>query len=178
MANRSTLAVSRLDDFIKWLKTDGWDIQATKGFWEVLRAVKPGRKRPIIIYKRIDTNSGTELVHYTVENRDMGVVRAFLNDSKRQTGAKQIKMYHIAKVQHATIRLFEAQDENYPDMRVVRANERAIQYWLDKITKDEEEQRKILDVIERQNWNMTDSSYKPICNELRKLGYEVLEGVK
>lgn len=81
MANRSTLAVSKLDDFKEWLKTDGWDIQETKGFWEVLRATKKGRKRPIIIYKRIDTNSGTELVHYTVEDRDMGVVRAFLKDS-------------------------------------------------------------------------------------------------
>lgn len=78
MANRNTLAVSRLNDFKEWLKTDGWEMQEPKGFWEVLRAVKPGRKRPLIIYERIDTNNGTKLVHYTVEDRDMGVVRAFL----------------------------------------------------------------------------------------------------
>ena len=78
MANRSTLAVSKLDDFKEWLKQDGWELQEPKGEWEVLRAVKLGRKRPLIAYKRIDTDNGTELVHYTVEDRDMGVVWAFL----------------------------------------------------------------------------------------------------
>lgn len=91
---------------------------------------------------------------------------------------KPIKLYHIMKIQKATINLFEAQDEDYPDGRVVQANERAIQYWLDKITKNKEEQRKILDIIERQNWNTKDCTYKPICDELRNLGYEILEGVK
>ena len=93
-------------------------------------------------------------------------------------GKRQIKLYHIAKIQRATIRLFEAQDETYPDGRAVKANERAIQYWLDKITENKEEQRTILDIIERQNWNTTDGTYKPICDELRNLGYEILEGVK
>lgn len=78
MANRSTLAVSKLGDFKEWLKRDGWIIQEPKGYWEVLRAVKQGRKRPLIVYKRTDTNNDTELVHYTVEDRDMGVVWAFL----------------------------------------------------------------------------------------------------
>lgn len=59
MANRSTLAVSKLDDFKEWLKTDGWDIQETKGFWEVLRATKKGRKRPIIIYRQVYYNAET-----------------------------------------------------------------------------------------------------------------------
>ena len=96
----------------------------------------------------------------------------------KEATVKQIKLYHIAKVQRATVRLFEAQDEDYPDGRVVKANERAIQHWLGKITDNKEEQRKILDIIERQNWNTTDVTYKPICDELRKLGYEILEGAK
>ncbi len=91
---------------------------------------------------------------------------------------KQIKLYHIVKIQSATIRLFEAEDDNYPDGRVIKANERAIKHWLDKITPDEAEQRKILDIIERQNWNAEDYTFKPICDELRALGYEILEGVK
>lgn len=91
---------------------------------------------------------------------------------------KKIKLYHISKIQSATIRLFEAQDEDYPDGRTVKANERAIKYWLDKVTTDEAEQRKILDIIERQNWNTEDYTFKPICDELRALGYEILEGVK
>lgn len=89
---------------------------------------------------------------------------------------KKIKLYHIVKIQKASIRLFEAQDDVFPDGRAVKANERAIQYWLNKITEDKEEQRKIFDIIERNNWNATDITYKPICDELRKLGYEVLEG--
>ena len=82
MANRSTLAVSQLEDFKKWLETDGWVIQKPKSFWEVLRAIKQDRKRPLIVYKRTDTNNGTKLVHYTVDDRDMGVVWAFLKACK------------------------------------------------------------------------------------------------
>lgn len=89
---------------------------------------------------------------------------------------KQIKFYYIVKIQHATIRRFEAEDDAYPEGRVISANNRAIQHYLDKITTDKAEQRKILDIIERQNWNMEDSSFKPICDELRALGYEILEG--
>lgn len=91
---------------------------------------------------------------------------------------KQIKLYHIMKIQSATIRLFEAEDDDCPDYRVVRANERAIEHWLDKITTNKEERRKILDIIEHENWNTEDSSFKPICDRLRRLGYEILEGVK
>ena len=78
MANRNTLAVNQLDDFKAWLVTDGWQIQEPKGNYEVLRATKEGRKYPLIAYKRFDTNGGKELVHYTMLDRDMGAVRAFL----------------------------------------------------------------------------------------------------
>ena len=91
---------------------------------------------------------------------------------------KCINAYHIAKIQAAAMRLFEALDEDYPDGRAVRANERAIQTWLDKITDDEDEQREILRIIERNNWNREDKTFKPIFDELRKLGYEIVEGKK
>lgn len=78
MANRNTLSVSKLDDFKVWLVSDGWKIQELKNYFEVLRATKEGRKYPLIVYKRFDTNGGKELLHYTVLDRDMGVVRAFL----------------------------------------------------------------------------------------------------
>lgn len=89
---------------------------------------------------------------------------------------KQIKAYYIMKIQAATIRLFEAEDDWHPDYRAVRNNERAIQHWLDKITDDEDEQREILRVIESNNWNWEDKTFKPICDGLRKLGYEIVEG--
>lgn len=88
---------------------------------------------------------------------------------------KKIYAGHIVKIQAATMRLFEAEDDWHPDYRAVRANERAIQHWLDKITDDEDEQREILRVIERENWNREDKTFKPICDELRALGYEIKE---
>ena len=78
MPNRNTLMVTKLDDFKAWLVLDGWQIQDTKDYFEVLRATKEGRKYPLIVYTRSCTNLGKKLVHYTVSDRDMGVVRAFL----------------------------------------------------------------------------------------------------
>ena len=91
---------------------------------------------------------------------------------------KKIYAGYIVKIQAATMRLFDALDDDCPNWRAIRANERAIQKWLDKITDDTDEQRQILDVIERGNWNMEDTTFKPICDGLRKLGYEITENEK
>ena len=82
MANRHTLHINDIDNFKKWLISDGWQIQDTKGFYEVLRAIKESKKHPLIVYYRHDTNRGKDLVHYTVADRDMGVVRAYLKERK------------------------------------------------------------------------------------------------
>ena len=89
---------------------------------------------------------------------------------------KQIKLSIIAKIQRCTMRIFEAQDQDYPDCRVVASNERAIQHYLDNITSDGNEQSEILRAIEKENWNTKDYTFKPICDNLRALGYEVVEG--
>ena len=88
---------------------------------------------------------------------------------------KKIYAGYIVKIQAATIRKFAAEDCDFPDGRAVKANERAIQKWLDKITDNADEQRQILDVVERGNWNMEDTTFKPIFDELRALGYEIEE---
>ena len=88
---------------------------------------------------------------------------------------KKIYAGYIMKIQAATMRLFDALDDNYPNWRAIRANERAIQKWLDKITDNVDEQRQILEVIEHGNWNMKDTTFKPIFDELRALGYEIEE---
>lgn len=87
---------------------------------------------------------------------------------------KKIDGEYLVKLQAATIRKFAEEDSDFPDGRAIRANERAIQKWLDKITDDTDEQRQILGVIERGNWNMSDRTFKPIFDELRALGYEVV----
>lgn len=78
MTNRSTLAVSKLEDFKDWLVSDGWKIADTKGYYEVLRAIKAERKKPLIVYKRLSSDNGNELVHLTVLDRDIGVVNTYL----------------------------------------------------------------------------------------------------
>lgn len=88
---------------------------------------------------------------------------------------KRINAFHIVKLQAATVRKFEAEDSDYPDWRAIRANERAIQTWLDKITDNADEQRQILDIVERGNWD-EDITFKPIFDRLRALGYE-MEGL-
>lgn len=87
---------------------------------------------------------------------------------------KKIYAGYIVKIQAATMRIFDASDDDYPNWRAIRANERAIQKWLDKITDNADEQRQILDVIEHGNWNMKDTTFKPIFDELRALGYEIV----
>lgn len=52
MANRHTLHISKLEDFKDWLIKDGWEIEESQGFYEVLRARKPERKNPLIVYKK------------------------------------------------------------------------------------------------------------------------------
>lgn len=86
----------------------------------------------------------------------------------------KIKFSTIVKIQKATIRIFEEDSEpGYVDYRIVKSNERAIQHYLDTITSDKEVQSKILDIIESNNFNTKDITYKPICDELRELGFEV-----
>ena len=87
---------------------------------------------------------------------------------------RQIYAGYIVKLQAATMRLFDALDDNYPNWRAIRANERAIQKWLDKITDNADEQRQILEIVGHGNWNMEDTTFKPIFDELRALGYEVV----
>ena len=90
------------------------------------------------------------------------------------TNNKAISLKIIAKIQHLTIKLFEVQDNDCPNNSVVRMYERNIKHYLEKITPDENEQYKILQSIEQGNWVTSDLSYKPICDKIRALGFEVI----
>lgn len=88
---------------------------------------------------------------------------------------KEIYMSQIKKIAILALEVFEEQYNIYPDMRTVRNKERAIQNTLKIISKDQEEQRKIYDAIEKEIFNYEDCTYKPMCNNLRNLGYTVVE---
>lgn len=85
MANRHTLHVDRLGDFERWLSDNGWEIEEPKGDYEVLRARKPDRKRPLILWRRLSNNGGGELTHLTYDDRDGAVIFAFLLDRKKDS---------------------------------------------------------------------------------------------
>ncbi|UHA74428.1 hypothetical protein [Paenibacillus sp. 481] len=78
MANRNTLHAEKLVAFMAWLVSDGWTVVPNKGEYEVLRATKSGRK-PLIVYTR-----NSEVTHLTVPDSHMGVLRAFIRDTKAQ----------------------------------------------------------------------------------------------
>ena len=82
MANRHILSTTRLNEFKTYLLSKGFSLEAPKGNYEVLRATKRGRKYPLIVFERSSTVAGTTLVHYTVMDRDMTVVRNFLKSKK------------------------------------------------------------------------------------------------
>lgn len=74
MAVRYMLHHSHIELLKKWLINDGWIIQQTKGFYEVLRATKDG-KRPLIVYTKLNAKE-----HYSIDERDIGIIKAFMRD--------------------------------------------------------------------------------------------------
>ena len=76
MPDRGLLARGMLGDFKQWLVEHGWTIEPpeTLAEYQVLRARRKGRKRPLIVWTR---NRG---LHYSIEWKDHGVVRAFVDD--------------------------------------------------------------------------------------------------
>lgn len=89
---------------------------------------------------------------------------------------KEIKLRDIAKIQYLYVGIFEEEDSEYPDYRIIRNKERAVDRILNCITDDKEEQKRIYECIEHGSWNFEDRTFKPICDELRNLGYTILEG--
>jgi len=87
---------------------------------------------------------------------------------------REIKLVDIAKLQHWYIEVFEEEDSDYPEYRRIAQFNKHIDRVLNEITKDAQEQKKILDIIVHQSWNMTDRTFKPICDDLRVLGYTII----
>lgn len=94
---------------------------------------------------------------------------------KEKTANKiKIELKDIVKLQHLYIDIFTEEDEDYPDRRIISNKERAVQRILNKITDKKFNQIEIWKVIQIKSWDTTDNTYKPICNRLRELGYEII----
>lgn len=92
--------------------------------------------------------------------------------------SKEILLIDIAKIQKWYMDIFEQEDDDYPNYRIIGQKNRHIQRVLNQITSNKEEQKKIYNIIVHQSWNMEDRTFKPICDDIRKLGYEVISNVK
>ena len=86
----------------------------------------------------------------------------------------RIELKDIMKLQHLYIDIFSEEDEDYPDSRIINNKERAVQRILDRITDKKFNQIEIWKVIQIKNWDTTDNTFKPICDRLRNLGYEIV----
>lgn len=90
----------------------------------------------------------------------------------------KIELKDIIKLQYLYIEIFTEEDEDYPDRRVIRAKEKAVQRILDKITNNRFNQCEIWKVIQLKSWDSNDKIFKPICDRLRELGYEIVKQCK
>ena len=86
----------------------------------------------------------------------------------------KINLKDIIKIQYLETEIFEEEDDFSVDNRIVINKERAIYNILEKITDDREKQKEIRCVIYENMWNTEDDTFKPICDALRKRGYEVV----
>lgn len=86
----------------------------------------------------------------------------------------KVELKDIVKLQHLYIDIFSEEDEDYPNHRVINNKERAVQRILDRITYKKFNQIEIWKVIQLKSWEAKDNTFKPICDRLRELGYEVI----
>lgn len=83
--------------------------------------------------------------------------------------SKVIHMYYINKIKTAKLNIFEAEDDDYPDLKTVRANERAIEHYLEKANiKDNKLREELLYNIQWTNNNCVQI--------LENLGWTIITG--
>lgn len=92
--------------------------------------------------------------------------------------SKIIFLRDIAKLQHYYIEIFEEEDSDYVNYARTGQLYRRVNETINKITDIEDDRRKIYDIIGHGSWNNHNKTFKPICDEIRKLGYKVVERMK
>lgn len=78
MAERCLLHQNKLDLLKWWLSSRGYEIQSTKGIYEVLRAKKD--KDTVIIFRK----SGSK-EHFSVQDKDHKLIRQFIRETRTPT---------------------------------------------------------------------------------------------
>lgn len=83
MAERCLLHQNKLEMLKWWLDSIGYEIQPTKGIYEVLRAKKD--KDTVVIYKK---NNAKE--HLTVQEKDHKLIRQFIKQGTEIKRRKEV----------------------------------------------------------------------------------------
>ena len=65
MRNRNRLSVTKLDDFVDWCVSEGWESEPVKGDWEVARLKRDAKRA--FVWKRASNLAGTALQHLTMD---------------------------------------------------------------------------------------------------------------
>lgn len=86
----------------------------------------------------------------------------------------EIELIDIIKLQHWYMDIFYQEDDDYPNRKIIGQKNRHIQRILNKISEDRKVQQEIYHTIIHKTWHNEDRTFKPICDELRKLGYKVI----
>ena len=78
MAERCLLHQNKLDLLKWWLSSKGYEMQATKGIYEVLRAKK--NKDTIIIFRKDGAKE-----HLSVQDKDYKLIRQFIKETRAES---------------------------------------------------------------------------------------------
>lgn len=91
---------------------------------------------------------------------------------------KQIRARDVKIINYLLVEIAELEQEEYIDRRSISPKERKIDRILKTITEDKEEQKAIYKAINSETFNTSDTTFKPIVDNLRKLGYEIVYSKK
>ena len=87
---------------------------------------------------------------------------------------KQIQARDVKIINYLLVEIAELEQEEYIDRRSISPKEKKIDRILQKITADKEEQKAIYNAIDSETFNMSDTTFKPIVENLKALGYEIV----
>lgn len=81
---------------------------------------------------------------------------------------KEISMKNLNQVKLCLLKIFEAEDDDIPNHKIIGANNRAIMHYLKDYSKEQQEE--LFKLIRWSNDNC--------CAELEKAGWKVIRGKK
>lgn len=109
------------------------------------------------------------LVGTFIISTGLGVWISNVEDKQMLKEKKKIHIYYVNKIKNLDYKIFEQEDNDYPNYIVIRSCERWKKHWLDKANIIDEELRK--EILSICLWYYDDAKTK-----LEARGWQILEG--